>query len=408
MVFRRTYKYRLYPSKNQQQTIDTQLELCRKLYNEILSVKKETFEQGHQSLSRIDLNKCILYYNARIPELKQVHSQVKQDISDRIDKAFKNMYARIRRGEQKVGYPRFKGRGRYKSICYPQSGFMLTPKKKLKISKIGDINIKLHRPIKGDIKTMTISKTKTNKYYVSFSCYSEDDLNPSKPIIKKNQSVGIDVGLKHFMTLSDGTHIDNPKYFRKSEDKLASVQRQHSKKKLRSNNRQKSRVKVALCHEKIKHQRTDFLHKLSYTIANNYSVIGIENLNIKGMVKNRRLSKSISDVGWGTFYNQLYYKAEYASGIVQESERFYPSTKTCNKCGNIQDMPLHIRNYVCEKCGNIEDRDTNASINLEHNALKILNIVNTVGMTGINACGDVGITHAQEPTSMNQEAPSLN
>ena len=399
MQVKKTFKYRLYPSKQQQTTINNQLELSRQLYNELLSVKKETYKQSKQSLSKYDLNKCMFYFNDCNPSFKTIHSQVKQNISDRVDKAFKNMYARIKRNEKKVGYPRYKNKNRYKSITYPQSGYKLTSDKKLKVSKIGEINIRLHRKIKGNIKTMMILRTQTNKYYVSFSCVIDKEIQQRTD----NKSIGIDVGLKHFISLSDGTHIDNPRYLRKLEEKLAQIQRHHSRKKLKSNNRNKHRLKVALVHEKVKNQRTDFLHKLSTQLTNDYSMIGIENMNIKGMLKNRRLSKSISDVGWGMFYTQLYYKAEYAGGIVQESEQFYPSTKTCNKCGSVQDMPLHIRIYKCKCCGHIEDRDTNASKNLEQNALKILNI-NTVGTAGINACEDVGESHIQKLTSMKQEA----
>ncbi len=395
MKFKRTFKYRLYPSKTQQQAIDNQLDLCRQLYNELLGVKKETYEQSRQSLTKFDLNKCMFYFNNRNPDFKLIHSQAKQNISDRIDKAYRNMFARIKRGEAKVGYPRFKGKGRYKSICYPQSGYGFTSDKKLKVSKIGLVNIKLHRPIKGDIKTLTINRTATNKYYATFSCIV--DVEPQPRTQKK--SVGIDVGLNSFLATSDGEHITNPKFYRKSEDKLARIQRKHSRRKLAGNNRRKSRLKVALCHEKIKHQRTDFLHKLSCDLVNRYGLIGIENLNVKGMVQNHHLAKSISDAGWGIFIHQLHYKAEYAGSVVNESGRFYPSSKLCSQCGNKQDMPLHKRTFKCSVCGHIEDRDTNAAKNLENNALS-----NTAGTAGINACEDVGITHAQEPTSMNQEA----
>jgi len=401
MQIKRTFKFRIYPSKSQQTTIDLHLELCRNLYNELLNVKKETYEQSKQSLTKFDLNKCMFYFNNRNPEFKLIHSQVKQNISDRIDKAFKNMFARIKRGEDKVGFPRFKGKGRYKSICYPQSGYIITHTNKLKVSKIGDINIKLHRQIKGDIKTLTITQTATNKYYATFSCVVDVE-HKSRPI-QHNKSVGIDVGLNHYLTTSDSMKIDNPRFYRKSESKLAHVQRVHSKRKLGSNNRKKSRLKVALCHEKIKHQRTDFLHKLSCDLVNNYGLIGIENLNIKGMVKNHHLSKSINDAGWGIFTHQLHYKAEYAGSVIHNSDRFYPSSKLCNKCGNKMNMPLHKRTFRCDVCGNIEDRDTNAAKNLENNA-----IINTAGMAGINACGDVGINTIPELTSLNQEAPSLN
>jgi putative transposase len=396
MQFRRTFKYRLYPSKTQQTTINTQLKLCRQLYNELLGVKIETFEQSKKSLSRSDLNECIIYFNAQIPELKQIYSQVKQDISDRITKSFRNMFSRIKRGEVNVGFPRFKGRGSYKSLCYPQSGYTLTPKNKLHVAKIGEMNIKLHRPIEGTIKTMTINKTSTNKYYVTFSCIVEKEPAHKSEI----KTIGLDVGLNHFVTLSNGEHIGNPRYLKKSETKLAQTQRKHSRKKLYSKNRNKSRLKIAKIYEKVRNQRLDFTHKLSTQITQNYSIIGIECLNISGMLHNHHLSKAISDVAWRMFYNQLDYKAEQAGSIIQESEQFFPSSKTCNKCGSVQDMPLYIRIFECTCCGNIDDRDTNAAKNLDQNALRILKI-NTAGIAGINACEDVPLG-----TSMKQEATS--
>ena len=398
MQLRRTFRYRLYPSKSQQQNINNQLELSRQLYNELLSVKKETYKQSKQSLSKYDLDKCIFYFNDCNPDFNLVYGQVKQNISDRVDKAFKNMYARIKRNEKKVGYPRFKNKNKYKSITYPQYGYKLTSDKKLKVSKIGEINIRLHREIKGNIKTMTILRTQTNKYYVSFS-FIIDEKQKLMSHIQKKKSIGIDVGLNHFLTTSEGKHIANPRFYRKSENKLARIQRKHSRKKLGSNNCNKSRLKIALCHEKIKHQRTDLLHKLSCDIVKNYNTIGIENLNIKGMIQNRYLAKSISDAGWGIFAYQLQYKAEYAGNVVRKSDKFYPSSKLCSKCNNKQDMTLDKRIFICNVCGNIEDRDTNAAKNLENDLL-----VNTVGTMGINACEDVGELHIQELTSMKQEA----
>ena len=370
MQVRRTFKYRLYPSKHQQKTIDNQLELCRQLYNYLLEVKIETYKQSGKALTNFDLDKCILYFNNTNPEFKLVNAQVKQNISNRINKAFNNMFKRIRRGEEKVGFPRFKGRGRYKSICYPQ--YIIPPKgNKLYVSKIGDINIKLHRRIKGKIKTMTISKTSTNKYYVTFSCIMDNSNQKIKTI--KKESVGLDVGLNHFLTTSNGQQIINPKFYREAESKLAKLQRRKSKKKLRSKNYQKARLKVALVHEKIKNQRLDFTHKLSHYFVTNYSHIGIEDLNIKGMVQNHHLSKSILDSGWGMFYTQLQYKAEYADSEVTQVNRFYPSTKTCSKCSKINNMPLHKRTYTCE-CGNVMDRDHNAAINIDKESLKLKQI----------------------------------
>ena len=396
MQIKRTFKYRIYPTNRQRDSIDNQLELCRKLYNHLLGTKKETFLHGNESLSKFDLNNCISYFNENNPDFCLVHSQVKQNISDRVAKAFNNMFSRIKRGEQKVGYPRFKGKGRYRSICYPQSGFSLVSDKKLKVSKIGDINIKLHRPVEGHIKTLTINRTTTDKYYVTLSCIVDIDRPKA---VKEVKSVGIDVGLKDYLTTSDGHKTVNPKFFRKSEDRLAKVQRKHSKRKLKSNNRKISRLKVALCHEKIKFQRIDFLHKLSHDIVNNYTMIGIENLNIKGMVQNHHLSKSISDAGWGIFTKQLHYKAEYAGSVVKESDRFFPSSRLCNNCGNKQDMPLHKRTFKCNVCGHVEDRDINAAKNLLGSMLS-----DTEGTSGINACGDVEEHTISRTMSKNQEA----
>ena len=197
--------------------------------------------------------------------------------------------------------------------------------------------------------------------------------------------------------------VANPRFFRKSESKLARTQRRHSRRRLKSMNRKRSRLKVALCHERIKFRRMDFLHKLSHDLVNDYSMVGIENLNIRGMVQNHNLSKSISDAGWGIFIQQLHYKAEYAGRVVTESGRFFPSSRLCNNCGNRQDMPLHKRTFRCDACGHVEDRDTNAAQNLLDSMLS-----DTAGTAGINACGDVEEHTASRTMSKNQEATPSN
>lgn len=382
MQLKRTFKYRLYPSKIQQNTINQQLETARWLYNELLGIKIETYNHTGNSISKYDLNKDITYLKPYIRN-DNLHSQVKQNISDRIDKAFKNMFYRKKRGE-KGGFPRYKGKYAYKTLTYPQSGFKLN--KKLYVSKVGNINIIQHRELQGTIKNMSIKKTKTNKYYAVFSCIVDIETK-KRP---NNKTIGIDVGLKHFLTTDKGIKIDSPKYYRKAEEKLAFLQREHAKKKKGSKNRNKSRIKVAILHETIANQRLDFLHKISYQITNNYGCIAIEDLNIKGMVRNHCLAKSITDAGWSIFIDQLHYKAENAGIVVTEANRFYPSTKLCNKCGMKQDMPLHKRTFKCKHCGYIGDRDTNSAINLKNNS---------IGTMRINACGDGRVL-----PSMNQEA----
>ena len=387
------FKYRIYPNKAQKEAIDTTLELCRKTYNDLLEIKIETYQHGHESLGKYDLNGCLLYLKENNPDIGLVHSQVLQNISDRVHKSFRNMFCRIKRGE-KPGFPRFRGKNRYKSLCYPQSGFGFTTNdKKLQVSKIGEIKIKKHREMLDKVKTMTIKRTPTNKYYAVFSCEVEiPKMTPNEAM------VGIDVGLTSFLTTDKGLHIKSPKHYRKAEERLGLIQRQHSNKKKGSKNREKSRLKVALLHEKVSNQRSDFTHKLSHQFTTTYGFIAVENLNITGMVRNHHLAKSIQDSGWGMFINQLCYKAEWAGGIVKQVGAFYPSSQLCSKCNARQKMPLDQRIFKCHKCGHTEDRDTNAAKNI----LQEVTPHNTVGTTGINACGNAGL-----PASMNQEATLL-
>ncbi|MCK5332985.1 MAG: transposase [Candidatus Aenigmarchaeota archaeon] len=391
----RMFKYRLYPSKVQQKTIDRHLELCRRMYNELLAIKIETYEQTGVSLSKYQLTTCVPHLKNEKPEYKEVYGQTVRMAADRIDKAFKSMFRRIKAGE-KAGFPRFKGKNAVKSLCYPQNGqgaFHLKQKGKLRASKIGSMNIKLHRPLEGKIKNLIIKKTPTNKYYAFFCC--EVEIEPRQRAYKK--AIGLDVGLKSFLATSEGQFVSSPEYYRKSEQRLVMLQRRFSRKKKGSKNRTKARFIVAMHHEHTANQRTDFLHKLSSNLTYDYSFIAVEDLNIQGMTKNHCLAKSISDAGWGTFITQLQYKAEQAGGVVSKVNRFFPSSKTCSSCGAIQDMPLKKRTYKCGECGLKIDRDTNAAKNILNSSLE-----RTDGMSGINACGDVGL-----PTPMKQEAHQI-
>jgi len=216
-------------------------------------------------------------------------------------------------------------------------------------------------------------------------------------------AVGIDVGIKDFATLSTGEKISNPTYFKTSEKKLAKLQRNLSKKKKGSINRNKARLKVARCHEHISNQRKDFLHKISYRLTNEFGTICLEDLNVKGMVKNRKLSKAISDVGWGMFKEFLKYKTTWYGSNIKEVDRFFPSSKTCNKCGSInKNLVLSDRTWTCSKCKTMLDRDINAAINILNEC--------TAGTAGSQACGeDVRPTfiYKLRQTSVKQEAPSF-
>ncbi|XOB40389.1 MAG: RNA-guided endonuclease InsQ/TnpB family protein [Candidatus Nealsonbacteria bacterium] len=380
-ILKKTYRYRLYPTKNQQALLEKHLSLCRWLYNHFLEQRKHAYERNKTKISCYDQIKEIPKFKKEKPELKKIHSQVLQDAVRRLDKAFQNFFRRVKENKQgrkqKPGYPRFKGYWRYDSFIYPQSGFELKNNNKLNLSKIGLVRIKLHREIKGNIKTLTIRRTRTNKWYACFSVENNKEL-PNKKKIKK--AIGIDVGLTSFLTTNQGEKINNPRYLTKSEQKLSKLQKQHSRKKLKGNNRSKSRLKVARLHERITNQRQDFLHKLSNKLVNNFQLIAFEKLNIKGMIKNKYLSRSILDASWAKFLQQLTYKAEEA-GVWAVGVNPKRTSQICSGCNAPVKKTLAKRIHKCPNCGLTIDRDINAARNILQLAL------NTVGATGINACG---------------------
>lgn len=356
----RTYKYRLCPTKYQVQLLADTLESCRALYNCALEQRKLAYRQFGVSLnyySQADELKEIKEY---FPEYKQVHSQVLQDVLKRVDKAFQNFFHRLKSGK-KPGYPRYKGYGWYDSFTYPQSGFSLSDNSKgnqrLKLSKIGNIKVKLHRKIQGTVKTCTI-KRELNNWYVCFSCEGEPEILP-----KTGKSIGIDVGLEKFATLSDGMIIENPRYLRQSEAKLKREQRKLSRTKKGSNSRKKQKTKLAKMHLKIKNQRNDFLHKESYKLIDNYDVIVFEDLQVKNMIKNHHLAKSISDASWSKFIEYTSYKAESAGKeVILVNPR--NTSQICSGCGVIVKKSLSVRVHKCPYCGLVLDRDINAAINI--------------------------------------------
>ncbi len=356
----KTYKYRLHPTKNQIEKLNWTLETCRILYNSCLVDRNRHYEETKTSLSRFDQQKILVQDKKNIEYLKSIHSQVLQDVLFRVEKAYANFFRRVKEKKDKAGFPRFKNQGRYDSITYSQSGFKIDKDGKLKLSKIGHIKIKLHRQINGIIKTCNINK-EIDKWY---ACFTVEYVPGVKSIPDKQ--IGIDVGIKSFATLSNGEVIDNPKYFIKSEKLLTKRQKQLSKKIKGSSNRNKTRLTVAKLHKHISNQRKDFQHKVSRNIIDNYGYIAVEDLQIKNMVKNHKLSKSISDASWGQFISFLNYKAEEA-GCYLEKVNPRNTSKTCSVCGYIyKDMDLSIREWICPQCHTEHDRDVNASINIKN------------------------------------------
>lgn len=354
----KSYKFKLEPTKSQIEQIETTLNLCRWLYNTALEQRKFAYRYRNISVSYNMQQNELPQLKKEFPEFKQVQSQVLQDVLRRLEKAFKAFFRRMKVG-QKAGYPRFQGKRRYDSFTYPQSGFSLDGKY-LRLSKIGNVRIKCHRQIEGKIKTCSIIR-KNDRYYACFSCEVETVVHST------GNKVGIDLGIKHLAITSDGEFFEHPKYLRKSERKLRRLQRMVSRRKKGSNRRRKTVVLLSRLHEYIANQRKDASHKISRYLVNHYDLIAFEDLNIKGLVKNHNLAKSIVDAGWSQLVQFTTYKAEYAGKQVIQVDPYHTS-QTCSECGQIVKKTLKDRTHQCS-CGYVEDRDVNAARNILKKAI---------------------------------------
>ena len=357
MKRRRAFVFRLRPTKKQRRILQGHLDECRWLYNQFLEQRKLSWEELDQSLTKYHQQQFLPLMKKERPSLLSVHSQVLQNVGDRLDKAMKAFFRRVKSNE-KAGFPRFRGIHRYDSFCYPQSGFTVEGKH-IKLSKIGKIRLSLHRPISGKIKTCTIKRLPSDEWEVSLSCEVE-----IKPLPKAEVgSVGIDLGIENFAFLSDGSKIDNPRFFRSSEKKLAKAQRALSQEKKGTKKRSICGKRCAKIHRKIANQRKDFCHKESRKIVSKYQNICIEDLKVERMIKGSHYAKSITDVSWSQFRQYLAYKAEEAGrrlGIVNPAY----TTQKCNNCGEIEKKQISQRAHCCKNCGYTTHRDHNASQNI--------------------------------------------
>jgi len=358
------YKYRLYPNAIQKESIEKHIGACRFVYNLFLEKKIKHYTEHGKTLSCFALNKMLPALKIEFPFLQEVHSQPLQMASRNLDNAFTRFF------REKKGFPKFKSKKNpVQSFQYPQGVKVRWESGKVYLPKVGRVKCKLHRFFEGDIKTCTVSRTSTGKYFVSILV---DDKEPVPEIQSFNSehTIGIDVGLKHFATLSDGTKVENPRLFKKSSEKLKKLQQSLSRKVKGSNNYKKAKLKVAKCHEAVANQRSDFLHKLSFTLVSENQALAIEDLNVSGMVKNRRLAKHISDASWSEFRRQLDYKCKKYGKTLLIIGRFEPSSKICNHCGyHNKELKLGERMWVCPNCGSELDRDVNAAINIKCFAL---------------------------------------
>jgi len=394
MRIRRAWRYRIYPSKTQEHELNSYLYECKNLWNSLLEYTKSYYKKTRKFPKRSQLH--------LLTKEREIYSQVAQNVADRLTKSLKGTVARKKAG-QKAGFPRFKPIERVKSFTYPQFGFRLN--EKLELSGIGSIAIKKHRDIQGEMKTLTIKKTPSGRWFALFTTEIEKEIPQKK---QGGPAAGIDLGIEHFAYLSDKTIIENPRHLKQAEQRLKQRQKQLSNKKKRSKNRRRARIKVAMAHEKLTNRRTDFLHKVSRKLTDKYSFIAMENLNIAGLAKGF-LAKSVLDCSWAEFLSMLTYKAAEAGCEVVLVDPAH-TTKKCSSCGLIQKKSLAERKHICI-CGASMHRDLNAAINILKKA--------TGGTLGGNAdvqmyctearkaCGEETTTHYkhnEQVSSTKQEA----
>jgi len=364
-VQRKCLKYRLYPTKAQERRLETTLETCRQVYNSLLNWHKHDYEVCGKTVTRYQMNSAFPKWRKEFPEIAEVHSQVLQNISLRVELSFAAFFRRAKAGET-PGFPRVKGDG-YDSFCYPGSsvGYSFV-NGGLRLSKITDksstIKMRLHRPLVGKVKTCCIHRV-GSKWFVCFAVEQDDDFLP-----KSDEAIGLDAGLNSFLALSNGEFVDNPRFFRRDEKALAKVGRKQAKTKKRSRERKKANKVLSRIHERIRNRRHNFVHQTARRIVNRYGVIAVEKLNVKGMVRNHCLAKSISDASWSMFQTVLTSKAESADREIIAVNPAYTS-QDCHQCGYRAKKKLSERWHLCPMCGASLDRDTNAAINILQTAM---------------------------------------
>lgn len=340
----------------------------------------------HYKATKTTLNNTPAQYKKEFEWLKEVDSLALANVQQQLRGAYNKFF------KQSSGFPNFKKKGiRDSYTTNNQKGTVAITDSTVKLPKIGHINAKFPDKINGLIKSATINRTPSGRYYVSLLVETIVNALP-----KTQSNIGIDLGLTDFIVLSDGTKVANPKFLSKLQDKLARAQKILAKRRAiakadqrklsESRNYQKQKLKVAKVYEKITNTRKDFLHKLSFNIIKNHDVIAIEDLNVKGMVKNRKLAKAISDSSWSSFTTMLAYKAEWYGKTLVKIDRWYPSSKTCSNCGHLltkAELPLSVRSWNCPSCLQENDRDLNASINILNQGLLLAKQSKTVGATGL-------------------------
>ena len=352
---RRTYKYRLWPNRKQREVLFSTLEVCRQLYNDALKERREAWKLCRTCVSFSMQSAQLPACKAADPALGKVYSQVLQDVLHRVDKTYQAFFRRGR------GFPRFKGKGWFDSFTYPQAGFRVNGGQ-LSLSKIGNVKIKLHRSLQGEVKTLTL-KNENGKWYACFSSILD-----SEPLPENHDAIGIDVGLESFAVTSDAEIVDNPRWFRAAEKELRRKQRHVSRCTKRSSGWKRACRRVAKLDRHVFQQRNDFQHKLSRELVNNYGIIAVEDLNIQGLAGGT-LAKSVHDAAWSGFIRKLSYKAESAGRwLVKVNAR--GTSQQC-PCGRAVPKQLWDRKHHCSACGFKTIRDHASALEILRRGLRL-------------------------------------
>ena len=365
MIVRKGFKYRIYPNLEEQRKLAVQFGHTRYIYNWGLAQSQDKYPGYNHLAKQLPIMKA----SAETAWLKEAHSQVLQQSLKDLDRAFHNFF------DRRGGYPHFKSKQAKQSIHYPQpkGNWLTSDGRHIYLPKVGFVRLVLHRPLEGVMKNVTVSRTKSGRYFVSIQV----EMEIAEPAFSGG-AVGLDLGIRQFATLSTGEMFAPSQYYRRAQRKRRRLARQFSRKKPGSHNREKARLRLARLDEKITNQRRDFHHKLSRILVEENQFIGLEDLNVQGMLANHHLAKSIGDAGWSAFVTMLGYKGEWYGCRVEKISRWYPSSKTCSICGAKMDtMPLNVRLWQCPVCETIHDRDVNAATNILNRS--------TVGTAGSNA-----------------------
>ena len=369
------YKFRVYPTSEQQVALAKSFGCCRWFWNYSLNLCQETYKVSGKSLSRGAIQGLLPALKKEYPWLTDAYSQCLQYVALNLSCAYKNFF------ELRAGFPKFKSKHGRQSISYPSNVKLDGDYIKLP-GKIGKVYCKQDRKFDGPLKTVTVSQNPDGKYYASILV---DDKKEMPLASASGKVIGIDLGLAHFCITSDGSKFDNPRHTKKHARNLKKKQQSLSRKQKGSNSRRSARKLVAKIYSRISRVREDFLHKLSRKIVNENQVIAVENLNVKGMVRNHNLASAISDCGWGQFCTILKYKSEWAGKVYLEVDRFFASSKTCHVCLNkVDSLGLDVRSWTCNKCQAHHDRDINAAINIKNEALRILALGTSATANGGN------------------------